>query len=35
LMDIAYQLRHNTYMGRTTLQLNLKDIRPASAKSGS
>ena len=31
-VDLAYVLESNEYNGRTTLQLNLKDIRPAGAQ---
>ena len=30
-VDLAYVLESNEYNGRTTLQLNLKDIRPTGA----
>jgi single-stranded-DNA-specific exonuclease len=30
-VDLAYTLESNEYNGRTTLQLNLKDVRPAGA----
>jgi len=33
-LDIAFQLRENTYRGRTQLQLRLRDVRPA-ARTGS
>lgn len=33
-MDILFYLQENTYMGRQSLQLNVKDFRPANSKGG-
>jgi single-stranded-DNA-specific exonuclease len=30
-VDVAYSFESNEYNGRTTLQLNLKDVKPANA----
>jgi single-stranded-DNA-specific exonuclease len=30
-LDIAFQLKRNTYQGRTSIQLSLQDLRPAEA----
>jgi hypothetical protein len=32
LIDIAYRFEINTYNGRSTLQLNIKDIKAAGAE---
>jgi hypothetical protein len=31
-LDLAFVLRENSYMGRTSLQLQLQDFRPSQAE---